>query len=98
MKANSLIDGAEYSAFQLGHHWPQDDANNWFHQAVTDGVLELQNMGDHHNPNEPAIITFLKQEHPMQACTGDWIIQSPDGEIFTLIREDFEVMFSLVSD
>lgn len=96
MKANSMIDGAVYSVFQLGHHWPQDDTNEWFHQALTDGVIETTNMGTHHNPNEPAVIRINVTDATLQATTGDWVLRSPDGEIFSLIQEDFDVMFSLV--
>ena len=45
MKANSTIDGGQYSVFQLGHHWPQDDTNEWFSEAVTAGDIETSNMG-----------------------------------------------------
>lgn len=48
-----------------------------------------------HNPNEPATINFLKQEVPMLATTGDWVLKAPDGELFSLTTEDFDVMFSL---
>ena len=95
MKANSMIDGATYSVFQLDHHWPQDDANEWFHQALIDGVIESVNMGKYHNPNEPATIKFLKQEVLMTATTGDWVLKAEDGEIFALTTDDFDVMFSL---
>lgn len=98
MKANSTIDGAQYSVFQLGHHWPQDDTNEWFSEAVAAGDVETSNMGKLHNPNEPATINFLKQEVPLIATTGDWVLKAPNGELFSLTTEDFDVMFSLSDD
>ena len=95
MKANSTIDGGQYSVFQLGHHWPQDDTNEWFSEAVTAGDIETNNMGKMHDPNEPASIRIKVVGATLQAVTGDWVLRSPDGEIFALIQADFDVMFSL---
>ncbi len=98
MIALSNIDGNRYSSFQLNHHWPQGDNNEWFHNAVTDGTIITENMGKIHDPNEPAICRIKVGDTEMVATTGDWVLRSPEGEIFTLEVADFDVMFTLESE
>lgn len=70
------------SAFQLGHHWPMCEANEWFSVAVANGIITTTNMGAMHNPNKESSLTINTLEGTMHASMGDWIIRGVHGEIY----------------
>lgn len=82
-------------AFQLGHHWPQDDCNEWFHNAVTNGVIITHNMGKIHNPNEKSFIEIHTLEGVMRGDQGDYIIKGIQGEIYSCKPDIFEATYEV---
>ena len=85
-------------AFQLGYHWPQDECNEWFHDAVTNGVITTHNMGKFHNPNEKPFIEIRTLEGVMRGDRGDYIIKGIQGEIYSCKSEIFEATYEEVNE
>lgn len=85
-------------AFQLGYHWPQDECNEWFHDAVTNGVITTHNMGKFHNPNEKPFIKIHTLEGVMRGDQGDYIIKGVQGEIYPCKPEIFEATYEVVNE
>jgi hypothetical protein len=83
-------------AFQLEHHWPQDECNDWFHDAITNGVIATHNMGKHHNPNEKPFIEIQTLEGVMRGNQGDYIIKGVQGELYPCKPDIFEATYEKV--
>ena len=85
-------------AFQLGYHWPQDECNEWFHDAVTNGVITTHNMGKFHNPNEKPFIEIHTLEGVMRGDQGDYIIKGVQGEVYPIKADIFEATYEVVNE
>lgn len=84
------------NAFPLGHQWPEDECNEWFHEAVTSGVITTFNMGKMHNPNLPPYIEIKTLEGIMRGDEGDFIIQGVSGEIYPCKPDIFKLTYEPV--
>lgn len=85
-------------AFELGYHWPQDECNDWFLDAVVSGVIHAKNMGKWHDPNKPPYIEIKTLEGVMRGDKGDFIIKGVNGEIYPCKPDIFAKTYDLVSD
>ena len=85
-------------AFQLGYHWPQDECNEWFHDAVSKCVITTHNMGKFHNPNEKPFIEIRTLEGVMRGDHGDYIIKGVQGEIYPCKPAIFEATYEVVNE
>lgn len=83
-------------AFQLGYRWPQDKCNEWFHDAVTNGVITTHNMGKSHNPSEEPYIEIRTLEGVMRGNEGDYIIKGVRGEMYLCKPDIFENVYEVV--
>lgn len=82
-------------AFQVGYHWPQCEANLWFHKAVLDHVFILHNMGKMHDPDAPPSIDLYIGDAVLTAEHGDWVIKSGDG--FLVVSDsDFSKEYTIM--
>lgn len=84
------------SAFPLGRNWPMDECNEWFHKAITDGVIETYNMGKMHDPTKATFIIIRTLEGDMRAELGDYIIRGINGEIYPCKPAIFEKTYEAV--
>ena len=80
-------------AFQLSRNWPDCDCNNWFHDAVTKGIIITHNMGKFHNPSQETYIEIKTLEGLMRGDLGDFIIKGVKGEIYPCKPEIFELTY-----
>lgn len=85
-------------AFQLGTHWPQDECNEWFHEAVTSGVIVTHNMGKFHNQEQETYIEIKTLEGVMRGDIGDFIIRGVKGEIYPCKPDVFEMTYEKVGN
>ena len=69
-------------AFELGYHFPQDECNDWFLDAITTNTIRTVNMGKWHDPNIPSHIEIKTLEGTMRGDMGDYIIRGINGEIY----------------
>ncbi|HEI8439813.1 TPA: hypothetical protein SLF30_000473 [Acinetobacter baumannii] len=83
-------------AFQLGVNWPQDNCNEWFHEAVTNGIIVTHNMGKFRNPTLETYIEIKTLEGLMRGEIGDFIIKGVKGEIYPCKPDIFEMTYEKV--
>lgn len=69
-------------AFELGYHFPQDECNDWFLDAIISDTISTVNMGNMHNPNIPPYVEIKTLKGTMRGDKGDYIIRGINGEIY----------------
>ncbi len=87
--------GNVLQAFQVGYHWPQCEANVWFHKAVLDHVFILHNMGKMHDPSTPPSIDLHLGETVLTAVQSDWVIKS-NAEFLVVSDSDFSKEYTIM--
>lgn len=84
------------SAFELGRQWPQDECNEWFHEAVTAGVITTYNMGSVPESTDDPYIEIKTLEGIMRGEVGDFIIRGVNGEIYPCKPDIFKQTYTEV--
>ncbi len=77
------------SAFQLGRHWPQDECNRWFHDAIDNRTIITHNMGSIYDPNKESYVELFTLMGWKTVRLGDYLLKDHTGQIFAMKEADF---------
>jgi len=81
-------------AFVLTRNYPDYPDNDWFMQAITDGIVKTINMGAKpEHPDRPFYVEIRSLEGLVTAEEGDYIIRGVKGELYVCDPEIFELTY-----
>ena len=81
-------------AFVLTRNFPDNPENDWFMQAITDGIIRTINMGAMPEyPDKPFYAEIKTLEGIMTAEAGDYIIRGVKGELYACKPDIFELTY-----